>query len=77
MKKYNKEDLSIMVRKNIRKYRKLKKLTFQELADKVNMSHGYIRDLESFKLNKTPSLETLGLIANALNINIKNLFDDI
>ncbi|MDD2637223.1 MAG: helix-turn-helix transcriptional regulator [Bacilli bacterium] len=72
--RYTKEYLSNLVRKNIRKYRKEKKLTLQELADKVNMSHGYMRDLECFKLNKTPSLETIGLIANALQIDIKDLF---
>lgn len=55
----------------------MKKLTLQELADKINMSHGYLRDLESLKLNKTPTLETLEKIADALEIDIKQLFDEI
>lgn len=77
MEKYKKENLSIIVRTNIRKYRIMKKLTLQELADKINMSHGYLRDLESLKLNKTPTLETLEKIADALEIDIKQLFDEI
>lgn len=77
MNNYTKQNLSLMVRKNIRKYRISNKLTLQELADKVNLSHGYVRDLESFNLDKTPTLETLGKFALALGIDIKQLFDEI
>lgn len=76
MSNYNRKNLSITVRKNINKYRIISDLTLQELADKSNLSHGYIRDLESLKLDKTPSLETLGNIANALNIKIEKLFEE-
>ena len=34
------------VRNNIRKYRKLKCMTQQELADAADLSHGYIREIE-------------------------------
>ncbi len=77
MSRYTKVSLSQMVRRNIRKYRKLKKLTMQELADLSGLSHGYVRDLESFGIEKTPLLETLGKIADALEIDIKQLFDDV
>lgn len=77
MSRYTKVNLSQMVRRNIRKYRKLKKLTMQELADLSGLSHGYVRDLESFGIEKTPLLETLGKIADALEIDIKQLFDDV
>ena len=77
MGRYTKVNLSQMVRRNIRKYRKLKKLTMQELADLSGLSHGYVRDLESFGIEKTPLLETIGKIADALEIDIKQLFDDI
>lgn len=77
MNNYTKQNLSLMVRKNIRKYRISNGLTLQELADKVNLSHGYVRDLESFNLDKTPTLETLGKFALALGIDIKQLFDEI
>lgn len=62
MEKYTKEQLSILIRKNISKYRKLWNLTLEELADKSNLSHVYIRDLKSLKLNKTPSTESLAYI---------------
>lgn len=77
MSRYTKVSLSQMVRRNIRKYRKLRKLTMQELADLSGLSHGYVRDLESFGIEKTPLLETLGKIADALEIDIKQLFDDV
>lgn len=65
-----------MVRKNIRKYRKMRGLTLQELADLTGLTHGYVRDLECLSIDKTPLLETLGKFANALNIDIKQLFDE-
>lgn len=77
MSRYSKAKLSQIVRRNIRKYRKLKKLTLQELADLAGLSHGYVRDLESFGIEKTPLLETLGKIAEALEIDIRQLFDDV
>lgn len=76
MEKYTKQKLSLLVRKNIRKYRLARNLTLQELADKIDMTHGYVRDLESLGINKTPTLETLGKFANALNIDIKKLFEE-
>lgn len=77
MSKCSKENLSLTVRANIRKYRKQQKLTLQELADKTGLTHGYIRDLECFGIDKTPLLETLGKFAEALDIDIKSLFDDV
>lgn len=77
MSRYTKANLSQMVRRNIRKYRKLKNLTLQELADLSGLSHGYVRDLESFGIEKTPLLETLGKIADALEIDIRQLFDEV
>ncbi len=77
MGKYSKYSLSIQVRKNIRKYRLLRNYTLQELADKTDLTHGYVRDLECLTIDKTPSLETIGKFADALDIDIKQLFDDI
>ena len=76
-KRYNKEILSLIVRKNIRKYRLAKKYTLQELADLTGLTHGYVRDLECLTIDKTPTLETLWKFANALDIDIRLLFDDI
>ena len=77
MSRYSKAQLSQIVRRNIKKYRKMKKLTLQELADLTGLSHGYVRDLESFGIEKTPLLETLGKIADALEIDIRQLFDEV
>ena len=77
MSRYTKTKLSQIVRRNIRKNRKYKELTLQELADLSGLSHGYVRDLESFGIEKTPLLETLGKIADALEIDIRQLFDEV
>ncbi len=66
-----------IARVNIKKYRKLAKMTTQELADKSDFSHQFIRDIESLKLTRRPRLDSLGRIANALEIDIRQLFDEI
>ena len=75
--RYSKDNLSLIVRVNIRKYRLLRKYTLQELADLTSLSHGYVRDLECLSIDKTPSLEVIGKFADALDIDIKQLFDEI
>ncbi|MDO5394255.1 MAG: helix-turn-helix transcriptional regulator [Mycoplasmatota bacterium] len=61
----------------MKKYRKLKNLTLQELADKTGLTHGYVRDLECLSIDKTPLLDTLGKFAKALDIDIRQLFDEV
>ena len=77
MSRYSKDNLSLIVRANIRKYRKMRCYTMQELADKTGLTHGYVRDLECFSIDKTPLLETIGKFAEALEIDIRQLFDEI
>ena len=74
--RYSKENISLIVRKNIRKYRKMRKYKLQELADLTGLTHGYVRDLECLTIDKTPLLETIGKFADALEIDIRQLFDD-
>lgn len=76
MSRYSKQKLSLQVRKNIKKYRLIRNYTMQELADKANLSHGYVRDLECLTIDKTPTLEAIGKFADALEIDIRQLFDD-
>ena len=64
------------VRRNIKKYRRMKKMTQQELADASYLSHGYIREIESTNMGATFSLDAVEKIANALGIEIKLLFED-
>ncbi len=66
-----------VVRKNIKKYRIEANLTQQELAEKTGFTYQYIRDLESLAIIRCPRIDTLAIIAEALNISIKQLFDEI
>ncbi len=75
--RYTKEQLSLIVRVNIRKYRLMRKYTLQQLADLTGLTHGYVRDLECLSIDKTPLLETIGKFADALEVDIRQLFDDI
>jgi transcriptional regulator with XRE-family HTH domain len=60
--------------KNIKLYRKQKKLTQSELAERANMSRSYLADIERDRYN--PSVETLKSIAEALNIPVSLLLDE-
>ena len=64
------------VRLNIRKYRRKKGITQQELADLADLSHGYIRDIESINMGVTFSLDAVEQIANALDVKIKDMFEE-
>lgn len=75
--RYTKDHISLIVRVNIRKYRLMRKYTLQQLADLTGLTHGYVRDLECLSIDKTPLLETVGKFADALEIDIRQLFDDI
>lgn len=75
--KYNDDYYYKLARLNIRKHRKIKNYTTQELADKCDLTHQFIRDLECIKLTRRPRLDTLGRIANALDIDIRELFEPI
>lgn len=66
-----------IITQNIKKYRKLKGLTQAELAEKVDLSHEFIRRIESKKGKKYFSIDTIYRISRALEISIKCLFDDI
>ena len=77
MGRYSKHDLSIQLRKNIRKYGLIRGYTLQELADRANLTHGYVRDLECLTIDKTPTIEAIGKFADALEIDIRQLFDDV
>ncbi|MFA5604001.1 MAG: helix-turn-helix transcriptional regulator [Bacilli bacterium] len=65
-----------IVRKNIKKYRQQKGFTQQSLADACDLSMTYIAEIESLKKNKSFSLATLGRIADSLQIDIKNFFEE-
>ena len=61
--------------KNIRKYRLRNKLLQEQLAEKTDLSTNYIGMLE--RGEKTPALETLLKIANALEVTADMLLADV
>lgn len=62
-----------MLGENIKKIRKGKGLSINELARRCKMSPGYLSDIE--KGNKdNPSIERLEKIANELNVTVQSLF---
>ena len=76
-KPYTNKNIYDTVRKNIKKYRVLAKMTQQDLADAAELSHGYIREIESLNMGSTFSLDAVEKIANGLGINFKLLFEEI
>lgn len=64
-----------IVSKNIKKQRKKKGLTQEQLASKINYSTQFISNIES-KNHQTFSLGTLWRIALVLDIDISLLFDE-
>lgn len=64
-----------IVSKNIRRIRLEKNLTQQNLADMVELSREYIYDIEAENRNKFFTLWVIGRIAEALEVDIKELFN--
>ena len=64
-----------VIRHNIKKYRKEKNITQAELAERCRVSHDYIRQIESDKVAKTFSVQTLYYISLVLDINPGMLFE--
>ncbi len=62
---------------NIRSIRMQRGITSLKLSKICNLSHGYIKNLESQKVYATISIETLGIIAKALNVNIIDFFENL
>lgn len=69
------EDIYKIIRHNIKKYRLLKGMTQAQLAEKTDLTHDYIRQIESNKVANTFSVQTLYDISIALDIELKLLFE--
>lgn len=69
-----KKDIYDVVGINIKYYRNFKKMTQRELADKCLISENLIAKLESIT-HQTVSLDTLEIIANALEVDIAKLLE--
>lgn len=73
----NKEQTNIynIIGKNIKKYRIQKGMTQKDLADKLLLSDSFIAKLESVT-HQTISIDALEQIAKALDIDIRNFFEE-
>ncbi len=67
-------DIYEQISKNIKKYRKEAGITQADLAEKVGLSHEFIRRIESKKGRKTFTIDTIYKISIALNIDVAKLF---
>lgn len=63
------------IRKNIKKYRKEKGLTSAQLAEMVDLSHDFIRQIESEKVGYNFSVETFYKISVALGVSLDKLIE--
>ena len=65
----------ITLGKNIRKYRMQAGITQAVLAERVGVSHEFIRRIESKKGQKTFSVDTIWKTSIALNVEPGKLFE--
>lgn len=61
------------IRKNIKRYRKERKMTSADLAELVGLSHDFIRQIESEKTAYNFSVETFYKISVALGVGLDDL----
>lgn len=64
------------IRKNIKKYRKEKGMTSAELAEMVDLSHDFIRQIESEKTAYNFSVDTFYKISVALGVKLDDLIQE-
>lgn len=64
------------IRRNIKKYRKQRGMTSAELAELVDLSHDFIRQIESEKTAYNFSVDTFYKISVALNVKLDDLIQE-
>lgn len=64
------------IRKNIKKYRKEKGITSAQLAEMVDLSHDFIRQIESEKAAYNFSVDTFYRISVALGVTLDDLIQE-
>ena len=69
------ENIYNTIRKNIKKYRKERGLTSAQLAEMVDLSHDFIRQIESEKVGYNFSVETFYKISVALEVSLYKLIE--
>ena len=66
-----------IIRYNIKRLREETGLTQQQLADKAGITMNYLAKIESQKMQRGFTIVILGRIADALNIDIRELLKPI
>ena len=64
------------IRRNIKKYRKEKGMTSAQLAELVDLSHDFIRQIESEKTAYNFSVGTFYKISVALDVKLDDLIQE-
>ena len=67
------ENVYDIIRKNIKKYRKEKGITQAQLAEMANISHDFIRQIQSDKVAYNFSVDTLYRISIVLDVSLDDL----
>jgi Predicted transcriptional regulator with C-terminal CBS domains len=70
-------DIYNTIRRNIKKYRKEKGITSAQLAEMVDLSHDFIRQIESEKVGYNFSVETFYKISVALEVSLNKLIEKL
>ena len=65
-----------VIRRNIKKYRKEKGITSAQLAEMVDLSHDFIRQIESEKVAYNFSVDTFYKISVALGVTLDELIQE-
>ena len=68
-------DIYHTIRRNIKKYRKARGLTSAQLAEMVDLSHDFIRQIESENAQCNFSVETFYKISVALGFSLDKLIE--
>lgn len=66
-------DIYNTIRRNIRKYRKQKNMTSATLAELTDLSHDFIRQIQSEKANYNFSVDTFYKISMVLGVTLDDL----
>ena len=69
------ENIYNTIRRNIKKYRKEKGLTSAQLAEMVDLSHDFIRQIEIEKVGYNFSVETFYKISVVLGVSLDKLIE--
>jgi DNA-binding XRE family transcriptional regulator len=67
------EEVYLLIGKRVKYLRRLRNLTQSELAEKADLSVNYISQIETGVAS--PTIKTLLVVAQALDVELKELFD--